>query len=122
MTTKPMTQDEVLAVLRELREPYACMASSHEGEQQGAEFARIVAALDATIAAWNVSPSADVVGRFNEGDRVAWTNPFGDVFPGTVKQFTCRATYSIDLDDGTWVAEAPDAALSQLAQQGGESE
>lgn len=71
MTHKPMTQDEVLAVLDEaIRKTEATMptpinrrAESTEHPAHHATRLHDMKRARATIAAWNVSPSADVVGE-----------------------------------------------------------
>ena len=89
MTHKPMTQDEVLEVLDAVID-----ASADEGQHLlGTDLHESLAKARATIAAWNVSPSADVV------------EPLP---PGVYSDAAIAADYAA-------------RRKAQLAQQGGES-
>lgn len=63
---------EHVDVLRELREPYVCMADTHKGESSGEDFQRFVDAIDAAIAAMSAKPERRAPVQGYHGNTIPW--------------------------------------------------
>ena len=119
--TTPMTKDEVLAVLeRDAADAHSYRLSRRVPGVDDAVMKRQHESIEAraTIAAWNVSPSADVVGWpkgvLNRDDTLRLLREHNAWRRGEPGEQTDARLLGLALD-------AAIAALSQLAQQGGES-
>jgi hypothetical protein len=107
--------DEAVDVLRELREPYACMTTSHEGEPDAAEFGRIVRGLDSAISALTAAQQPEHDERFT---CVCQLERKFNMYPTTTQQQGQAAPPSAPVGVGGKMAEVVRFLMGEAPLEG----